>query len=364
MKKVFFFIVLVIFWSQIDSQSAIDSTIRNLVQINETSKSQIQQLSKEVSDLKLQIQRQQKAEFGKFLSVSLFLDAAISSSNNLQGLVLKESYRNKIASLNNPTSNELGFSLETEIHNALKPLLQKARKTNNNKFSQVVGSFLETGKRSPGSLFPAGNIFTSIIGMVGNLTVKEKAIDQQDLDSFIRSIEKYFNQYERLYQSNLAFNSEMEKMKGKLRLLQDDIRLVLQDIVMLIDKSIKRNQLKSLMPEEVMLRYFENKKLSELLNKLPAGAEIRFPQDAIKSCKEIASGIQRVYDEYVILYVNNYKEIRAIISDTKGVSGTINHIQLGKTLKDLEALYTESRGADSYNLRLKTLFERLEAVTQ
>lgn len=40
---------------------------------------------------------------------------------------MKESYRNKIASLNNPTSNELGLSLEIEIGNALKHLLEKTK---------------------------------------------------------------------------------------------------------------------------------------------------------------------------------------------------------------------------------------------
>jgi hypothetical protein len=360
MKRVALFVlILFLFYSKTSSQRFVDSALyKSLVRANEESRSQIQSLNKQLADLKAQVQKQQRIGYDKFTSTSLFLDAAISSANNLQALISKESYRNKIVSLNNPTSNELGFSLEMEIQNAMKPLLAKAKKTNTNKFGQVVGSFLNTGK-SGLSLFPAGNVFTSIVGMAGNLTVQEKAIEQKDLDDFIKSIEKYFNQYERLYQSNLQFNGEMEKLKTRLRLLQSDIKLLLQDLVLALDKNIKRQQLKNLPTEELMLRYFDNKKISEQLSKdNPA----QYPQDATKTCKEIANSIQRIYDEYTAIYNNNFREIKSIISDTRNVSVMVNHIQLNQTLRDVEALYTESRSIDADNLRLRTLFDRLEIV--
>ena len=323
---------------------------------------QLQILIKEINGLKLQLQNKGQAGYLKFIETSSFLDAAISSASNLQSLVLKESYRNKIASLNNPTSNELGFNLEMEIQNALKPLMQKAHKTNTTKFSQVVSSFINTGK-STLSLFPAGNVFTSILGLAGNLTVTEKSIDQQDLDNFIKSIEKYFNQYERLYQSNLVFNSNMEKLKIRLTLLQDDIKLLLQDLIIATNKPIKREQIKYTANEDLMLKYFDSKKIQEQLSN-PNAAVVQFPPDAIKSCKEIANNIKRTYDDYSSIYNSNFKEIKSIISDTKSVGTNINQIQLIKTIKYLEALYTESKNMDTDNLRLKTLFERLDDMAE
>jgi hypothetical protein len=342
------------------AQKLPDSTLNNLLQSNQESKLQIQNLNRQVADLKLQLQKQQRVGYDKFTNTSLFLDAAISSANSLQTLISKESYRNKIVSLNNPTSNELGFSLEMEIQNAMKPLLAKAKKTNTSKFGQVVGSFLNTGK-SGLSLFPAGNVFTSIVGMAGNLTVQEKNIEQKDLDDFIKGIEKYFNQYERLYQSNTRFNSDVDKLKTRLRLLQSDLQLLIQDLVLALDRSIKRQQLKNLSTEELMLRYFDSKKILEQLNK---GTQVQYPSDAIKTCKEIANNIQRIYDEYTSIYNCNFKEIRSIISDTKNVSTMVNQIQLNQTLRDVESLYSESRALDADNLRLRTLFDRLEIVIQ
>ena len=364
-KKAILLFSMIVFVHDSKSQIITDSTIiKNLIQANNSSQLQIQQLSKEIFDLKQQLQKQQRQGLNKFISTSDFLDVAISSANNLQTLILKESYRNKIASINNPTSNELGFNLEIEIQNALKPLLQKAKNTNNSKFGQVVGSLLETGKRSPGSLFPAGNVFTSIISMVGNLAVKERGIEQQDLDNFIKSIEKYFNQYEGLYQSNLVFNADMEKIRDKLKLLQDDIRVLLQDIILSMDKTVKRQQIKSLSSEDLMLKYFDTKKIDAVMSRPGVKDEMQFPQDAIKSCKEIANDIQRIYNEYTTIYNINFQEIKNIISNSRILSSSVDHAQLNKTLKDLEKLYNESKSMDTDNLRLKTLFDRLEAITQ
>jgi hypothetical protein len=335
--------------------------IKEILRQNESSKQQILQLTKEVTDLRMQLVKQQKTALDRFSISAQFLDAAVSSANSLQVLVMKESYRNKIASLNNPTSNELGFSLELEIQNAMKPLLDKARKTNAGKFNQVINSFLETGKRSPVSLFPAGNVFTSIVGMVGSLTVQERGIDQNDLNRFIQNIEKYFSQYERLYQSNQSFNMEMEKLKTRLKILQDDIKLLLIDLVITLDRSLKRQQLRSATTEDLLLRFFN-------MQKAPAvsanGLVTSFPPDAITGAKNIANDIQRIYEDYSLLYSNNYKEIRNIITDVGNASMTIDKIKLNRTVRDIEALYNESKTVDADNLRLKTLQSRLDNLLQ
>src|SRR5436190_23796882 len=68
------------------------------------------------------------------LSVAYFVESANNSVNSLNSLLKKDNYRNKITTLNNPTNNELGFSLKNEILAALKPILDKARRTDSKKF--------------------------------------------------------------------------------------------------------------------------------------------------------------------------------------------------------------------------------------
>ncbi len=63
------------------------------------------------------------------LSIAYFIESANNSVNSFNSLLKKDNYRNKITTLNNPVNNELGFSLKTEILTALKPILDKVRKT-------------------------------------------------------------------------------------------------------------------------------------------------------------------------------------------------------------------------------------------
>ena len=69
-------------------------------------------------------------------------------------------------------------------------------------------------------------------------------------------------------------------------------------------------------------------------------------------------------NEYTTVYNTNFQEIKNIIGDSKSLSPSVDQFQLNKTLKDLERLFSESKTMDADNLRLKTLFERLEALIQ
>ncbi len=342
-------------YGQVDS-----NIIKKLTAQVESDNRLLWQLTNEVAELKRILQRQRIVVYQQYDNASQFMDAAVSSANNLQALISKESYRNKITSLNNPTSGELGFSLETEIEQSLKPLLEKTKKTDANKFQKIVKGLIKAGENTT-TLFPAGNIFTCLLALVGNIAVNEKNIQKEDVDIFIKQIEKYFNQYEKLYQCNITFNNQMLVLKNKMRIIQEDIKVQLQDIVLTMDKGVKRDQVIRMSPEELLLKYFNRKYISELEAK---NTVVIFPNDAIKSCKEIAVGIKRTYDEYALIYGENFKAISAIIVNMGSVSSTIDKNKVNKSFNELEILFAESKNIDADNLRLKTLFERLEFLQQ
>src|SRR5690349_16989950 len=136
----------------------------------------------------------------QLLSVAYFIESANNSVNSLNGLLRKDNYRNKITHLNNPVNNELGFSLKNEILIALKPILDKTKKTDTNKFKDVIENFLnnpeENGIKSVKKQLPALGIFSTVLSLVGNLVINERAITKEDLNQFIARIEQYFYQYE------------------------------------------------------------------------------------------------------------------------------------------------------------------------
>lgn len=93
------------------------------------------------------------------------------------------------------------------------------------------------------------------------------------------------------------------------------------------------------------------------------GNEPLYPADGVKTCKEITNSIKRIYEDYSQVYCNNFKEIKAILDNTKLLASWVNQIQIAETVKELEALYAESNTLDMDALRLRTLFERLDQLS-
>ncbi len=310
----------------------------------------------------VQLKQYPKDIDASFTATSDFLDAALSSLNAFNSLVKKENYRTRIASFNNPTSSDMGFSLENEIQTALKPLLAKSKNTNPEKFSQVVSSLLSTQNNTAGitPLNLINPVFPSLMGLVGNLTINEKRITRQDLDSFISNISRYFVQYEKLNLANLQFDQNIERINGKLKELQFDVREYMMDMILVLHPTLQRSELKKPGLEELFLKYLEKSKMEEAA--ISSQHIIRFPADGIKGAKEISSSLQKIFSEYQWIYTENYRQIRNIVSESKTLGKNINLKLVENSLKEIEELYQESQQADIIGMRLTTLEERLKKL--
>src|SRR5258705_3805379 len=130
------------------------------------------------------------------LSIAYFIESANNSINSLNGLLKKDSYRNQVTTLNNPVNNELGFSLKNEILIALKPLLDKAKRTDHKKFKDVIENFLtnpeENGISAVKKYLPILGIFSTVLSLVCNLVIAVRNISTEDLNEFISKVQKYF----------------------------------------------------------------------------------------------------------------------------------------------------------------------------
>lgn len=303
-----------------------------------------------------------QGDANQFIATHAFLDAAINSINAFSALCKKESYRNKTASFNNPTSSDMGFSLEQEIQTALKPLLAKAKTTNAQKFTQVVASLVAAPTRTAttASRMAApltSPIFTTLLSLVGNLTIQEKKITREDLDTFINTTSKYFLQYEKLHRANLLFDQQMDDLNQKLAELQFDLRNYLLDLL-LIYHGRPDEAWKKMSNEAIFLQYLDPSQSVRLLS----AATFHYPSDGIKNAKDFTYTLQKLFAEYGRIFTDNYTQIRSILSESRTLGKGINLRQVEASLKELESLYNESRNADLLSLRFQTLNERLRQL--
>lgn len=301
------------------------------------------------------------------LSVAYFIESANNSINSLTSLLKKDNYRNKITTLNNPVNNELGFSLKTEILTALKPILDKVKKTDGGKFKDVIENFLnnpeDNGIKSVKKYMPSLGIFSTVISLVGNLVIVEKSVTKEDLNKFMAKVQQYFYQYEKLNQINEQFSQQVKKLLEKSEEIKDDLKEFLVECITTMNKSITKASLKE-MPVEVLLqKYYDPQKLQSWLDTANIKNEFSlYPPDSPTSVKLITAGIKKIQKEFETIYNENFGEMKELIASLKVTVPNIDENQLNKTSSEIEKLYTESRQADVINLNINQVNERMTIV--
>ena len=301
------------------------------------------------------------------LSVAYFIESANNSVNSLTGLLKKDNYRNKITTLNNPVNNELGFSLKNEILTALKPILDKVKKTDGGKFKDIIESFLnnpeDNGIKSVKKYLPALGIFSTVLSLVGNLVIVEKSITKEDLNKFMAKVEQYFYQYEKLNVINEQFGEKVEKMLERSDEIKEDLKDFLVECITTMNSTITKQSLKEIPVEALLQKYYDPQKMQAWLDTTRVQHEgSLYPPDAPTSVKMITSGIKRIQKEFETIYNENYREMKELIASLKLTIPGLDQNQLNKTSGEIEQLYNDSRQADVINLNITQVNERMNIV--
>jgi hypothetical protein len=301
------------------------------------------------------------------LSIAYFIESANNSINSLNSLLKKDNYRNKITTLNNPVNNELGFSLKNEIMIALKPVLDKAKKTDRKKFGEVIENFLsspeENGISSVKRYLPMLGIFSTVLSLVGNLVIAERNITKEDLNEFISKVQKYFSQYEKLNIINEQFGDQLQKLVEKSEEIKEDLKEFLIDCISTMDKTITKPSIKGIQVEALIQRYYDPQKLQswfDTCHSIPDN--FMYPSDAPTSVKLLTTGIKRLQKEFETLYSDNYKQLKELIASLKNTIPDLDQEQLTKTNNEIDKLYNDSRQADVINLNISQVDERMNTV--
>ncbi len=301
------------------------------------------------------------------LAVAYFIESANNSVNSLNSLLKKDNYRNRITTLNNPVNNELGFSLKNEILSALKPILDKVKKTDGGKFKDVIENFLnnpeENGIKSVKKYLPSLGIFSTVLSLVGNLVIVERSITKEDLNKFMAKVQQYFYQYEKLNAINEAFGSQVEKLLEKSDEIKEDLKDFLLECITTMNVSMGKQSLKEMPVELLLQQYYDPQKLQAWLDTCRANNESPlYPPDAPTSVKLITSGIKRIQKEFETIYNENYGEMKELIASLKTTIPNLDQEQLNKTSTEIDQLYHDSRQADVINLNIARVNERMNIV--
>lgn len=141
-----------------------------------------------------------------------------TTSNNLEVF---------IASLNNPESKELGFSLNDRVVELVGQIILKGkadRGERNSKIMESTKSIINSPIfKSFTSLTPPLAIANSVMNFLHSISINNKQISQKSLQDFEKELNKYVIYYTALNDANQKFEFGLNYNKDQLNLLQDNM---------------------------------------------------------------------------------------------------------------------------------------------
>ena len=158
------------------------------------------------------------------------MDAMNKSVSALQASLSATEYFSAVAALNNPTNEDLGFRLETEILKIVEEKIIKKTKLGKkaDRFRKIVSNIINNPITSLiTSNIPVVNSISSVVNLVHSTTFDEDNVSPDDLKVFSQEMKKYVLHYENLARISNDLENQSRQMHTKI----DAIESLLTDFV-------------------------------------------------------------------------------------------------------------------------------------
>lgn len=151
---------------------------------------------------------------------SEFIKSSSKSFKAIDVSLVQTSLLQEITKLNNPTNNDLGFSLKEVITEQLDKYIVAKDKVLNK--ADRLNSFVSSILNNPitdivKSAVPAIN---TVVSFVSNISFTSKKIDEQDFNAFTKGLNGYIKYYDGLATATTEFQSSLDQIKIQTKALE------------------------------------------------------------------------------------------------------------------------------------------------
>lgn len=173
------------------------------------------------TNLDISLVKDQVAEKEHYIiQTSEFIRTASKSFRAIDASLAQSAYLNDVITLNNPTNDDLGFSLQSITDNLIKEHilskdkgLSRAGKVNNFVDSLIENPIADIVK----SAIPAIN---TVISFISNLSFGSKKITPEDFKNFTEALKKYVEHYEGLADATKEYESNLQQIQIRVAALE------------------------------------------------------------------------------------------------------------------------------------------------
>ncbi|MCC5945125.1 MAG: hypothetical protein JJT94_09320 [Bernardetiaceae bacterium] len=143
------------------------------------------------------------------IHIAELLEQINGELNTLYAIVQIESYRNLLASLNNPADESMGFSYHEKVREILTKTTSNSRQ--GSRIMEVANRILQDPLLSVvTSATPIISVGSSLVSFISSVSVNDRRISPEDVGNFKQELDKYTIYYIKLNRLNTQFSSSLE----------------------------------------------------------------------------------------------------------------------------------------------------------
>lgn len=261
------------------------------------------------------------------LNASNFTGKALVTLNGFNASMTTTELSTQIVSLNNPTNQELGFSLEGAIQSQVKELMKdKVKGDEATKINGFIGQLLNNPITE--ILKTSVPVINNVVNFITALSFNNKKISADDLKNFLTSLSGYFKYYENLSENNQEFASSLNEIRVKLAALEMLTKNYIAEKSTILYGSNIETSIQNLEVNKLYKEYFNPDKIAAQISIIEKDQTNTAQDDdsRLKFPTTTSSQAQYLYGEFESLssqYINAYKKYVGRIKQT---------LDLGKNL--------------------------------
>lgn len=255
----------------------------------------------------------QTSEFSKSASKSFrAIDASIAQSSYLQDVI----------ALNNPTNDDLGFSLKTVIDELIKQhilskdkKLGKAGKVNDFVTSLIEHPIADIAK----SAVPAIN---TVVSFISNLSYGSKKISQEDFKKFTEGLKKYVEHYEGLANATNEYESNLQQIQIRTAALEVYLEAFAVERMVTLHPDVDIfKEKKALTFNELLRKYYSDEVIKTQLDNVQGDVlkdkRYNYPITALNQARYIQDELKSLSNQYIRVNYSYFESISKTLEKSK-----------------------------------------------
>lgn len=299
-----------------------------------------------------------------FINTASFMEKVDEALRDLNSAIANFSYSTTISKLNNPTNNELGFSLDKAVTEIVeKNILSKVKKKGfGDRFKAIIQGIIQNPLIAPvvniakgitGAItatVPAVSSITSVFNTVNSFAINEPAISPEALADFTKELQKFVQHYEALAKAS----QDLETSLSQLRLKMETVRKVAENFT---QKSIVDVYTADGLPdltkmelEEMVKKYFNYRSINDYIGNLEkntTGASkynilskrLVYPSISRSQASFIMEELEKLHNEYLAGLSNYQKNVLAVLENAKRTGITPDPNAISNKITELDVQY-------------------------